>query len=95
MNDRPLIEPCRTPERAVAFLSQVCASRQTLWRNVAWLKRRELTTDVRFVRDDGSPYPLACIVDHYGYVLHFVSIDGRIGHVLSVATIASHQEAAA
>jgi hypothetical protein len=77
MNDRPLIEPCRTPERAVAFLSQVCASRQTLW------------------RDDGSPYPLACIVDHYGYVLHFVSIDGRIGHVLSVATIASHQEAAA
>jgi hypothetical protein len=95
MSDRPLIEPCRTPERAIAFLTQVCASRKTLWRNVAWLKFRDLSPDVRFVRDDGSPYPLACIVHPRGYVLHFVSIDGRLAHALSVATITPYQEAAA
>jgi hypothetical protein len=72
MSDRPLIEPCRTPERAIAFLTQVCASRKTLWRNVAWLKFRDLSPDV-----------------------HFVSIDGRLAHALSVATITPYQEAAA
>jgi hypothetical protein len=96
MTDAPLVEACATFDRALAFLVQYCGGYSYFRKQVALCPWNAWTHETTFLRDDGTPYVLACLTDADGYELHYVRSDGLLGHMLVAAHVIPHAiEAAA